>query len=199
MKTKKTTFGELKRGDKLVGSDGKTTTVTKVYDKHIPKKMYLIEMEDGEVIKASGNHLWYCETDLDVAEKEMYRSLAKEYFENNRIPDKLEKDKEYPLEIMVNLFGESIKTIVFIENACKSLGYVSMTPHALITDKMKKVNVTEIYNYSYNNLIDFLVKMKEAIINNKGYFYFGKVRTTEEIAKLKWYNRYVNIPHKGEM
>lgn len=58
-------FGDLKPGDVLRGSQGQPVTVVNAYDEHLPEKMWEIELEDGTLIKASGNHLWYCETILD--------------------------------------------------------------------------------------------------------------------------------------
>lgn len=191
-------FGDLKPGDKLVGTDGELTEITDVYDKHLPERMYEVEMEDGEVIKASGTHLWYCESDKDVANKDMYRQLALEYFDNNVIPEYNEHNPHYPLPVITTKFGDSISTRVFIENACRSLGYSSSTPHVIIKDNGEKEEHL-VYRYSFNDLIDFLHKMKEAVVNDNGYFYFGEVRTTDEIAELYWYNISVNIPHKGEM
>lgn len=198
-KTEIKEFGDLKPGDRIVGSDGQPITVTDVYEKHIPEKMYEIEMEDGEIIQASGNHLWYCETNSDELGKEMYRQIALEYFKNNEIPEKLVEDHHFPLELITTMFGDNINTRIFIEKASRSLGHSSMTPHIMLINKLKDQVVEEILNYSYNNLIDFLHKMKDAILNNSGYFYFGQVRDTQEIAKLKEHNKYVNIPHKKEI
>lgn len=192
-------FGDLKPGDKLIGSDGKHTEVTKVYDKHIPDKMYEIEMEDGEVIQVSGNHLWYCETDEDEKNKDMYLLMAEDYFCCNEIPDKLVEDTHFPMELITTMFGDEIPIRAFIEEACRSLGHSSVTPHVILVNQLRESVDEEIKNYSYNNLIDFLHQMKKSVMEHNGYFYFGKVRTTDEIAQLKWYNRYVNIPHKGEM
>lgn len=193
-------FGDLKPGDKLIGTDGELTEVTDVYQKHIPNKMFEIQMEDGEVIQASGNHLWYCETDGDLNNKENYKRLAKEFFENYDIPSKKSGKPYYSLHEMISMFEkDNIKTQMFIEQTCRSLGYSSVTPHIIIED-LKKVSNVEIHNYDYNDLIDFLHKMKKAVIYNEGYFYFGEVRTTEEIAKLiNHYNVNVNIPHQNEI
>lgn len=202
-KTKTTTIGDLKPGDKIVGSDGLPVTVTAVYDKHFPKKMYEIEMEDSEVVRASGNHLWYCETNSDTIFKDEYFRLAKAYFENFSIPEELEEDGHFPLPILTQLFGEEISIMLFIEKAARSLGYSSFTP--IISQEMLKTGIPidivneTVFNYSYNNLIQFLHKMKKAILDNQGYFYFGQVRTTEEIAKIISQGGEVNIPHKGEI
>lgn len=192
-------FGNLRPGDKLIGSDGQITEITNIYEKHKPKKMYEIEMEDGEVIKASGNHLWYCESEFDYAKEYLYREMAEEYFENNVIPDRIEVDQHYPIDVIVTFFGNSVPNALFIQRVCQSLGYSSTTPFMVVKGKFKDAEEETIYNYSYNNLIEFLNKMKESVVNDKGYFYFGEVRTTEEIAKLIGYNIDINIPHKKDI
>lgn len=193
-------FGDLKPGDKIIGSDGNPVTVTAAYEKHLPKSMYEIEMEDGEVVQASGNHMWYCETNADLKEKEEYIRLAKEFFNSREIPPKFPEDEYFPLVDIVKLFGNEVKNMLFIEKAAKSLGYSSYTPHLIYTDKMKVADYKEaVMNYSYNDLIDFLHSMKSAIFENKGYFYFGEVRTTEKIFSLIENGEEVNIPHKEDV
>lgn len=202
MKYKVKKFGELEVGDKLVSSTGEVTTVTNVYDKHIPDRMYEIVMDDGSIVKASGNHLWYCESDIDLKEKESYMELAKEYFSKHEIPQKREDNPHYPMHILVSQFDDDVNTMLFIERAAKSLGYSSSTPHIVLDGYIDRhdevLSETLVYRYSYNDLIDFLHDMKNAI-NGEGYFYFGKVRTTDEIYELKRYNINVNIPTKGEI
>ena len=201
--TKVTTFGELKPGDKIIGADGEPVEVTDVYDKHYPERMYEIEMEDGEIIRASGNHLWYCETEKDLEERDEYFELAKEVLSELEIPNKKDVDIPYPLEDIIKMFGESIKTQTFLIKACKSLGYSGYTPHYIIEDFRGTIDQYdykyEIKNYSYNNLIDFLLKLKEAVLHDKGYFYFGEVRTTDEIAEIMSKGMDVNIPHKKDI
>lgn len=60
-----TTFGELQVGDLVLDETGAPVRVKKAYDHHIPERMYELELENGTKIKASGNHLWYIETDED--------------------------------------------------------------------------------------------------------------------------------------
>lgn len=199
-KTELKEFGDLVPGDKIIGADGSPVTVTASYEKHIPEKMYEIEMEDGEVVQASGNHLWYCETELDEKNKDYYEKIAREYFDNHEIPDKLDEDELFPIQDMILIFGDEVNTILFIELACKSLGYTSYTPHLMYDDKMKIAGHKEaVFNYSYNDLIDFLNKMKSSIIDKKGYFYYGQVRTTDEIFDLINKGLDVNIPHKSDV
>lgn len=70
-------FRDLKPGDVIMGTDNKPVTVVRAYDEHMPETMYSLEMETGEVIEASGNHLWYVESSLD-------RSLHRERVKNAR-------------------------------------------------------------------------------------------------------------------
>ena len=58
-------FGDLKVGDQVLHPLGFPTTVTQAYDTHIPDSMYELEMENGQIIRASGNHLWYIEPLVD--------------------------------------------------------------------------------------------------------------------------------------
>lgn len=200
--TELTTIGELKPGDKILDHLGNPVEVSATYDKYIPDRMYEIEMEDGEVIQASGNHMWYCEIPTDIAFKEEYIRLAKEFFENKKIPEKLEEDELFSKNDIIHIFGDEVSTMLFIEKACKSLGYSSYSPHLIYVDKLSQENMSEqeiIMNYSYNDLIDFLHKMKLAIYENKGYFFFGEVRVTDEIFELIEKGVEVNIPYRNEV
>lgn len=75
-------FGDLQPGDQLIGSDGQPVTVVRAYDEHIPENMWEIELEDGSLIKASGNHLWYCETRLDWELHALRKRTAKKLLKN---------------------------------------------------------------------------------------------------------------------
>lgn len=57
-------FGELKEGDVLVGSQGRTTVV-EGFDTHNPETMYQLETDSGIVLEVSGNHLLYVVTSND--------------------------------------------------------------------------------------------------------------------------------------
>ena len=75
-------FGDLKPGDVIVGKNGEPTTVVEVYDEHIPERMFEIEMDNGTTIKASGNHMWYVETDFDYVYHRERRSKGKKALQN---------------------------------------------------------------------------------------------------------------------
>ena len=57
-------FGDLKEGDVLLGSQGRTEVV-QGFDAHTPEAMYQLETDSGVVIEVSGNHLLYVVTSND--------------------------------------------------------------------------------------------------------------------------------------
>ena len=200
--TEKVKFGDLKPGDKIIGPNGSPVEVKNVFEKHLPKKMYEIEMEDGEKIKASGNHMWYCESNSDRMFKEGYKRLALEFFENKEIPPKMLEDELFSTEDLIKIFGDEIDTILFIEKACKSLGYSSYTPHLTFDGFPREEEISNrgiIMNHSYNDFVDFISDMKSCLTTGIGYFYFGEVRTTDEIVYLLKKGEEINIPHKSDL
>lgn len=75
-------FGELKPGDVIIGSGGKETTVVEVYDDHLPKEMFELEDDNGNIVKVSGNHLFYVETSLDKELHNERKRQGKKLFKN---------------------------------------------------------------------------------------------------------------------
>jgi len=57
-------FGDLREGDVLIGSQGRTTVV-EGFATHIPEAMYLLETDSGIELEVSGNHLLYVVTSND--------------------------------------------------------------------------------------------------------------------------------------
>ena len=64
--SKITTMGELVPGDVIRAPDGSEVIVSRAYDEHVPERMFEITTDTGDVVRASGNHLWYVETDVDI-------------------------------------------------------------------------------------------------------------------------------------
>ena len=80
--TEKTTlkrFGDLVPGDVIRDGEG-NVTVVEAYDEHIPESMYEITTDGGDTVKASGNHLWYIETSLDISLHRERRKSGKKLF-----------------------------------------------------------------------------------------------------------------------
>src|SRR5947207_6582128 len=53
-----TTMGEVKAGDRLLGADGKPTTVVHAFDVLHDRPCYEVEFSDGTTIVADAEHLW---------------------------------------------------------------------------------------------------------------------------------------------
>ena len=58
-------FQDLKIGDVIEHPTKGSTTVIATHPIHVPQKMYLLEVDTGDSVKVSGNHLFYSETNLD--------------------------------------------------------------------------------------------------------------------------------------
>lgn len=65
--TRTKTFGELVPGDVLQGPDGTAITTTRVYDEHLPKRMFELTLDDGRTVQAGDTHLWYVVLEDDWA------------------------------------------------------------------------------------------------------------------------------------
>lgn len=193
------TMKDLKVGDVIVGPNGERTEITDVYEEHIPERMYELTMANGETIKCSGNHLWYCESDSDRKGRKKYERLAKKYFKKRGVPKLRNDNPEFALELMIEFLGGSEWEDTFIQKACESLGPVSMIPQEYYEDDLFTPvarNVT--YLYSYNDIVKSLERMNSVVTSKeKGYFYFGKVRTTDQIFSIIDEN--INIPEKGDL
>ncbi|WP_433212383.1 replicative DNA helicase [Dactylosporangium sp. CS-047395] len=53
-----TTMGEVKAGDRLLGADGRPTTIVNAFDVLHDRPCYEVEFSDGSVIVADAEHLW---------------------------------------------------------------------------------------------------------------------------------------------
>jgi len=186
---------DISINSKLKGPDGETT-VTHDYEEHIPKHMFLLEMEDGELFEVSGNHRWYCETAEDRKNQKRYMKLAKKYFKTESIPQKLQKDELIQYDEALILFAGIKKNREFIGLICDSMGHSAETPLFLLEEKLNEKEMIPVW--SYNDLVNYLQKFKKELVdNNYGYFYFGKTRTMLDIFRLDEDN--INIPTLNEV
>jgi len=127
-------FGDLAPGDVLIGS-GEPVTVVKVYDEHLPETMWEIELDDGSVIKASGNHLWYCETKLDWELHALRKKDGKRLLKNATIQaiellettaEKEESVETRLIDMVTLLQAASNKELLYaIERVADSIGHVA--------------------------------------------------------------------------
>lgn len=57
-----TTMGEVQAGDRLLGADGRPTTVVRAFEVMQGRPCFEVEFSDGSVIVADGEHLWQTST-----------------------------------------------------------------------------------------------------------------------------------------
>lgn len=170
------------KGDTITGSQNEVEVLAD-YEVHHPERMYEIELENGEIIRCSGNHLWYAETDIDRKEKWAYKKLALDYFESHGIPKLLEVDQNLPIIHMLNTLGDIPKEKQYILKCCNTLGHCAYTRTIEVSglglNEIKKE--VDIALYSVNDIITFISHMKESLVNDKGYFYFGSTYMTDTL------------------
>lgn len=190
-------MGDIEVGDVLLGPNGEETTVVATYDEHIPDRMYELEMENGEIIRCSGTHLWYTETTSDKKNKRKYKKLAKNWFKAHKEALPYQDEAEaYPIEVLVKKFGTTQEEQEFLHLACLSLGPTYNTPHILVEDLTKVVAEENIYSYCVKDLSEFIEDMRSSVIHKNGYFYFGQVRDTDEVFRI---TEEINIPTTEEV
>lgn len=70
-----TTMGALEVGDEVIGSDGRPTEVLGVFPQGL-RAVYEVELSDGSVVRASGDHLWTVETPTGRARQFEKRTIS---------------------------------------------------------------------------------------------------------------------------
>lgn len=129
-----TTFENLREGDVIPGPQG-PVTLRRRYDTHVPERMFRLELEDGRVIDASGNHLWYIETRHHYSMARERLRMAKRVFRGitpSMAADLLEL-AEHPQEVETSLrdlvslleLEDSREGLETIYRVASSLGHVA--------------------------------------------------------------------------
>lgn len=187
-------FGDLIPGDVLVGTSSKTV-VTKAYEEHIPESMYRLEFDEGSVIEASGNHLWYIETALDRAlHKKRVKSFRKLFkclpgiVEDELLEViNLEESAETALIDMVSMLEcegdrERVQAIVRI---AESLGPVA-EENVMLEDYLtgEEVSYNEIRLYDAKLFAQQILALYSKGYEKKWPIIVGQVVTTEYLARL---------------
>lgn len=85
-------FKDIQPGDLVETPDGRWVPVEQVYDGHLPERMFELTMEDGQVVRASGNHLHYSLTRADREGFREYKKLGRKLFKS--LPSKVKADCE---------------------------------------------------------------------------------------------------------
>lgn len=189
-------FGDLVEGDVVRGANGQEVVITKAYAEHIPDKMYEIELEDGTIIKASGNHLWYIETDMDYAlhrkrrqdGKRLLKNLSKDALDLLIESAGYEVTTETALMDMVTLADaeENRETIQALVRIAESIGHVAENNTSFEDmDTGESVDSTTLRTYDAKIFSQQIL----SLAGNKSYkkrwpLIVGRVVTTEEMVNF---------------
>lgn len=192
------TFGELSEGDKIMGSNGEWVTITKAYKNHIPQRSYEIGMEDGTVITASGNHLWYIETDMDKSlhsarireSKKILKGLIKEeiaLLESYAFNDtKIGFDLSFK-DAVDTLDANKNRSLQFlIKRVLESIGPISENNyHQVDIETMKDSGQVKVQGYDAQKFAQQVLSLTgKRTYTKKWPVIVGRVVTTDELVYL---------------
>jgi hypothetical protein len=191
MKTKR--LGDIQEGDRVMGSDGLPATVTRAHGEHLPQRMFEIEFDDGGKIEASGNHLWYIETQEDrrglrkrmkLAQK-ILKDLPAEVEEGLSELAQSEGEEELYLDEMIEVLalevdGEIINGICV--RIAEALGHVAedtLTHQDLLTGS----TIEEFFHRSYDGRLfaQQVLALRDPKLRKTWPVVGGRVVTTQQL------------------
>lgn len=187
-------FGDLQPGDVIAGSDGQPTQVVSAYDVHVPQTMYRIEFEEGKVIEASGNHLWYVETSLarslhrgrvKNASNLLKKVLVGKILEDALVIADMDEAAEMSLSDLTNVFGDSPEMVTVLSRVAASVGHVSeenTTHQDMFTEEV--VSIHTLRQYDARRVMQQLLALAFRKYRKKWPIVVGEVMTTEDMANL---------------
>jgi len=79
-----TTIGELKVGDKVIGSDGNQTIVTELHPIHTPDVCYRLTFDDGQHVDCCADHLWDTATKYGSCGRKNASRLNREHIQTTK-------------------------------------------------------------------------------------------------------------------
>lgn len=187
-------FGDLEPGDFVLGSDGQPVEVVRVYDEHIPETMWEIELDNGTVIKASGNHLWYCETKLDWELHSLRKKNAKKLLSN--LPPKVielleetaEKEESVDTSLidMVTLLraADNPPLLAQIVRVAESIGHISENTTTLDALDSDEEFEETIRHYDARLFAKQLLALTGLRKYRKTKIIIGSIMTTDQMMEL---------------
>lgn len=171
---KQKTFRDITAGDYAVGPDNSLVRVARVYDIHTPETMFALTTDTGEVVKVSGNHLFYTESDYD-------KSLHKARVKNARkVLAHLPDYAVMLLEEMADSEELSIETTV--HDFMDSLGFSQGTPEADVCYRVaESLGPVAIDTLNYFDVMDE-GEVKTIVDTQKVYAYDGALMAQQVLA-----------------
>lgn len=129
-------FSDLQAGDYVLDQNGQPVEIVEIHEEYLPEEIFELEFDTGLKIKASGNHLWYFETENDLLAHVTRVKNAKKLLKN--LPKEVETglfDLAVSDEVFVITLDEALEIFDFIEDevaafhlvsrVCSSIGPVS--------------------------------------------------------------------------
>lgn len=197
-------MGDLEVGDQPVASDGTATVINNAYDEHIPESMYRLRFANGEIIEASGNHLWYT---VNLLDKQLHKERIKRA-EMNVLP-KLYPSKTNWLKKTANVSLEDSPAVDIgflfeildvdladrdliwsITRVLESIGPVAVRNELIFDERVDAIvdaGERETRLYSLSLFCQQMLALCAEALKDKNSvqyeLYKGRVRTTEEIAE----------------
>lgn len=171
---KKKTFRDLDVGDYAVGPDGSLVRLSRVYDIHVPETMFALTTDNGDVIKVSGNHLFYTESDYDKA---LHRQRVKNA---RKVLATMPDYATSLLEEMAN--SEELEIETTVHDFMDVLGFSQGTPEAEICYRVaESLGPVAIDTLNYFDMMDDK-DIKTVVDTQKIYAYDGALMAQQVLA-----------------
>ena len=188
-------FGDLEPGDFVIGSDGEPVEVVAVHDTHIPETMWEIELDDGTLIKTSGNHLWYCETRLDWELHSLRKAEAKKALKSVTpqvlalLEEATEKEErvETALVDMVTLLqaARNPKLLDTVTRVAEAIGHIAEQTTTLdVLDENDELTEEVIRMYDAKIFATQILALTGKRKYRKHHVIVGSIMTTDQMMEL---------------
>lgn len=182
-----TTMGELKVGSKVIAASGNPTKVTGIYPKGV-KDVYRVTFDDHTYVECGLEHLWEVKTREDRHRKREARVVNTEQM---LLDFKIKKDDKIfynnysvrlvkPVEFINQLKKEDISpyvlgTLIANGNFSQSNTTFCSTDEEVVEKVKKELNAEDVL-VKYSTEINYGIKKKEDVRNEKGYYLKSKTR-----------------------
>lgn len=192
------TFGELEEGYLVKGPNGNWVEVSKSYEHHVPDSgTYELEFENGVKIEASGNHLFYVETENDILShglrvkeaKKILKDLTAEeisYLEEYAYNDSM-VDFEIDLDYIGGLldFASKPERMNLVLRCAQSIGPVAEDHyHQVDIATSELADTVTIPSYNATLLAQQILRLTGKRKYRKWKVVVGRVVTVEEIVHV---------------
>lgn len=187
-------FGDLQDGDIIRGANGEPLMVKKTYNTHIPETMYEIEADNGNIIKASGNHLWYIETSNDYSMHRQRRISGKKIVSKlnsdalQLLVETAESEDEIETSVadMIELVGsrKDPEVVQMIVRIAESLGHIAENNSEMSDLHTGEKITTENRTYDAKLFSQQILSMFGRKMKKRWPLIIGRVVTTEQLVTL---------------